>query len=128
MYRRYVTLHLGLTCAAFAIAAVWIIISAVRHSTAQSNCEETFFPSGDSPTSTLGQTMCNIFAWVDVGLMGAAWVFFAVVQVRFVVLLVTSCSIHHLSRAISMSLCLPTALLKERITRSMMYSITQQNL
>ena len=30
--------------------------------------------------------MCNIFAWVDVGLMGAAWVFFIIVQVRFVVL------------------------------------------
>ncbi|KAL4071007.1 hypothetical protein J3A83DRAFT_4373180 [Scleroderma citrinum] len=88
MYRRYVTLHIGLTCAAFAIAVVWIIISAVRHSTAQSNCEDTYFPSDNSSdtTSSLGQTMCNIFAWVDVGLMGATWVFFAVVQGYFYVI------------------------------------------
>ncbi|KAI6153519.1 hypothetical protein BKA82DRAFT_340541 [Pisolithus tinctorius] len=82
LYRRYVTLHGICTCAAFAIAATWTIISAARHSTAQSNCENTFFPSSDSgnDTSTLGQTMCNIFPWVDVGLMGAAWIFFAGVQ------------------------------------------------
>lgn len=85
MYRRYVTLHTGLTCVAFAIAAVWIIISAVRHSTAQSNCEEEFFPSSGSSgvTSNLGQNMCNVFAWIDVGLMSGAWVFFAIVQVWF---------------------------------------------
>ncbi|KAI6162258.1 hypothetical protein EDD17DRAFT_1479240 [Pisolithus thermaeus] len=82
LYRRYVTLHGLCTCAAFAIAATWTIISAARHSTAQSNCENTFFPSSGS-TSTLGQTMCNIFPWVDVGLMGAAWVFFAGVQGYF---------------------------------------------
>ncbi|KAI6047567.1 hypothetical protein EDC04DRAFT_2556324 [Pisolithus marmoratus] len=85
VYRRYVTLHSICTCAAFAMAATWIIVSAVRHSTAQSNCEDTFFPSSGSTdsTSTLGQTMCNIFPWVDVGLMGAIWVFFAGVQGYF---------------------------------------------
>jgi len=89
MYRRYVTLHTLVTSAAFAVAAVWIIISAARHSTAQSNCEETFFASSDSSdtTSSLGQTMCNIFPWVDVGLMGAAWVFFALVQSYFYVVI-----------------------------------------
>ncbi|KAF9240852.1 hypothetical protein BU15DRAFT_87428 [Melanogaster broomeanus] len=85
MYRRYVTLHVGATVAVFAIAAAWVIISASRHSTAQSNCETTFFPTNgtDTTTSSEGQTLCNIFTWVDVGLMGGAWVFFALVQAYF---------------------------------------------
>jgi hypothetical protein len=88
MYRRYVTLNLGATLVIFALAATWTIISAARHSTAQSNCETTFFPSngtstGTTSTSSEGQTLCNIFAWVDVGIMGGACVFFAVVQAYF---------------------------------------------
>ncbi|KAH7931033.1 hypothetical protein BV22DRAFT_1053708 [Leucogyrophana mollusca] len=86
MYRRYVTLHFGITVAAFAIAAVWIIISASRHSTSQSNCEKTFFPTtSTTTTSSEGQTLCNIFAWADVGIMGGAWVFFGIVQSYFLV-------------------------------------------
>ncbi|EGO00464.1 hypothetical protein SERLA73DRAFT_181069 [Serpula lacrymans var. lacrymans S7.3] len=84
LYRRYVTLHLIVSVAAFAIAIAWVIISATRHSTAQSNCEKKFFPvSGSSSTSSEGQTLCNIFSWVDVGLMGGAWVFFAITQSYF---------------------------------------------
>ncbi|KAG8219874.1 hypothetical protein J3R82DRAFT_853 [Butyriboletus roseoflavus] len=80
MYRRYVTLHTGASIAVFAIGAVWIIISASRHSTAQSNCEATFFSA--SGTSE-GTTLCDVFSWVDVGLMAGAWVFFALVQSYF---------------------------------------------
>ncbi|KAG9314430.1 hypothetical protein JVU11DRAFT_5227 [Chiua virens] len=83
-YRRYVTLHTIATIVVFSIAAVWIIISAARHSTAQSNCEATFF-SGS--TSSEGGTLCDIFSWADVGLMGAAWVFFALVQTYFLFVL-----------------------------------------
>ncbi|KAF9229368.1 hypothetical protein BS17DRAFT_688115 [Gyrodon lividus] len=89
MYRRYVTLHTGATITVFATAAVWTIISAARHSTAQSNCEGTFFPatSTNVGTSSEGQTLCNIFSWVDVGLMGGAWLFFAAVQTYFFVVI-----------------------------------------
>ncbi|KAH7883672.1 hypothetical protein F5I97DRAFT_1929922 [Phlebopus sp. FC_14] len=82
LYRRYVSLHTISTIAVFAISAVWTIVSAARHSTAQSNCEKTFFPADatSSSTSSEGQTLCNIFSWVDVGLMGGAWLFFAAVQ------------------------------------------------
>ncbi|KAF8560428.1 hypothetical protein OG21DRAFT_1430246 [Imleria badia] len=82
MYRRYVTLHTGASVAVFAIGAAWIIISATRHSTAQSNCEATFFAASGSngSTSSEGQTLCDIFSWVDVGVMAGAWVFFALVQ------------------------------------------------
>jgi hypothetical protein len=68
--------------AAFAIAAAWVIISASRHSTAMSNCEKTFYPAASNGSNTTeGQTVCNIITWVDVGLMGGAWVFLALVQV-----------------------------------------------
>lgn len=122
MYRRYVTLHTGASIAVFAIAAVWIIISASRHSTALSNCEATFF-SGS--TSSEGETLCDIFSWVDIGVMAGAWVFFALVQVNddavptAIHMLTTS------SRLISSSSCHHMALLNERITRSTMYSMIQ---
>ncbi|KAN0100691.1 hypothetical protein V8E55_000675 [Tylopilus felleus] len=81
MFRRYVTLHTGASIAVFAIAAVWTIISATRHSTAQSKCETTFFSTSNSTsTSSEGHTLCDIFAWVDVGVMAGAWVFFGLVQ------------------------------------------------
>lgn len=84
MYRRYATLHTGATIAVFAVAAAWTIISAARHSAAQSKCVTTFFTGSgsDGSTSSEGQKLCDVFSWVDVGLMGAAWVFFALVQVR----------------------------------------------
>jgi hypothetical protein len=70
------------TCAGFSVAAVWIGISASRHSVAQSKCETAFFSSAGDTTQE-GQTMCNIFSWVDIGIMGGLWVVLALAQVRF---------------------------------------------
>jgi hypothetical protein len=83
MFRRYVTLHTGASIAVFAIAAAWIIISATRHSTAISNCEANFF----SGSTSEGETLCDIFSWVDIGVMAGAWVFFALVQTYFLFVL-----------------------------------------
>ena len=81
MYRRYATLHLLATIAAFSVAAVWIAISASRHSQAKTKCTTDFFPiNSDSE----GDTLCDIFPWVDVGIMGGLWVLLAIVQVRFI--------------------------------------------
>jgi cbb3-type cytochrome oxidase subunit 3 len=79
MYRRYTTLHLLLTLAGFSIAAVWIILSASRHSQAKSDCQSDFFAS--TTTESLAETLCNIFPWVDVGLMSGLWVLLAISQV-----------------------------------------------
>ncbi|KAG0708944.1 hypothetical protein DFH29DRAFT_993797 [Suillus ampliporus] len=80
-FRHYVTLHLGITIVAFAIAAAWVILSASRHSTALSNCENNFYPTASNGSNTSeGQTVCGIITWLDVGLMAGAWVFFALVQ------------------------------------------------
>ncbi|KAI0094744.1 hypothetical protein BDY19DRAFT_914353 [Irpex rosettiformis] len=85
LYRRYTTLHLLLTLADFSVAAVWIILSASRHSKAKSTCETDFF--SDSTTTSLGDTLCNIFPWVDVGLMAGLWVLLAIAQIYFYVVI-----------------------------------------
>lgn len=67
-----------ITVAVFAVAGTWLALSATRHSKAQAACLTNFFPDN----SSLGTTMCNIFPWVDVGIMGGLWAFFAAIQVR----------------------------------------------
>jgi hypothetical protein len=84
LFRRYTTLHGLITVAAFSIAAVWIGLSASRHKTAKSNCEQKFFTAVSDLTSE-GETMCEIFPWVDIGVMGALWVLLAISQVCYLV-------------------------------------------
>jgi len=81
LFRRYVTLHGLAVVVAFAVAVVWIIISATRHTTAQRICLQKFFPD-ETGTSGEGQTMCNIFPWVSIGVMGALWAVLAIFFVR----------------------------------------------
>ncbi|KAF8898657.1 hypothetical protein BD779DRAFT_1484993 [Infundibulicybe gibba] len=78
LFRRYVSLHSLLALAAFAVAAAWAIISASRHSVAQANCLQDFF-SQDQQSE--GETLCNIFPWVDVGIMGGLWVVLAIFHI-----------------------------------------------
>jgi len=83
LYRRYVTLHIMTTVAVFATALTWTIISASRHSTAQDKCEQDFFQGTDNAATSEGEILCNIFPWVDVGLMGGLLIFFAITQIYF---------------------------------------------
>ncbi len=78
MYRRYATLHLLITIAAFSIAAVWIGISASRHNQAKAKCLSDFF---ETNTDSEGDTLCDIFPWVEIGVMGGLWILLAIVQV-----------------------------------------------
>ncbi|KAH9985439.1 hypothetical protein BJV74DRAFT_847208 [Russula compacta] len=82
LFRRYITLHSLITVAAFSLGAVWIGISASRHNTAKSNCEQKFFTAA-SDLTTEGQTMCEIFPWVDIGLMAGLWVLLVISQFYF---------------------------------------------
>ncbi|KAI8981290.1 hypothetical protein BD414DRAFT_420034 [Trametes punicea] len=79
-YRRYVTLHLLVTVAAFAVAAAWIILSAVHHNQAENKCLSDFFGGTVSANNSEGQTLCNIFPWADVGIMAGLWVLLAIMQ------------------------------------------------
>ncbi|KAF8622883.1 hypothetical protein AX15_006648 [Amanita polypyramis BW_CC] len=81
-FRLYVRLHGPILVAAFAVSAVWIIISAVRHTTARDKCLSNFFPD-ESGSSGEGQSLCNIFPWVIVGIMCGLW---AVLAILFVYL------------------------------------------
>jgi len=88
LYRRYVTLHgIGIS-AAFSVAAAWIIISAARHSDAEAKCIQDFFSAtGSASSSSEGSTLCNIFPWVDIGIMGGLWVLLASLQLYLFVIL-----------------------------------------
>jgi hypothetical protein len=66
---------------AFGIAAAFIGLSAGRHNTAVTNCKNAYFQNTSSSTSSESQTLCNIFTWVGVGLMGLLWVVLAIFQV-----------------------------------------------
>ncbi|KJA29156.1 hypothetical protein HYPSUDRAFT_32522 [Hypholoma sublateritium FD-334 SS-4] len=87
LYRRYVTLH-GL-CApiAFSVAAAWIIMSATRHSTAKAQCILNFFADDNGASTSEGDTLCNIFPWVDVGIMGGLWVVLAALHIYLYVVI-----------------------------------------
>jgi len=88
LYRRYVTLHGLAIMATFSVAAAWIIVSATRHSNAQAKCIQDFFSSTGSATdSSEGEALCNIFSWVDIGIMGGLWVLLAILQLYLFVIL-----------------------------------------
>ncbi|KAF7339389.1 hypothetical protein MSAN_02152800 [Mycena sanguinolenta] len=81
LFRRYITLHSLVTTAGFSVALAWIILSATKHSTAQANCITDFFTDVSSEAKSEGQTLCNIFPWVDVGVMGGLWVIMAAMHI-----------------------------------------------
>jgi len=87
LFRRYVTLHGIVISAAFSVAAAWTIMSATRHSTAKANCLTDFFTTADGASASEGDTLCEIFPWVDVGIMGGLWVILAVLQAYLFVVL-----------------------------------------
>ncbi|KAL1670603.1 hypothetical protein GGF50DRAFT_93467 [Schizophyllum commune] len=85
MFRQYRNLHsIGLV-ALLAISAAWIIISATKHSTAKTNCIDKYFTN--ETLDTEADTLCDIFTWADVGIMGGLWVVLAVSHAYYFVVL-----------------------------------------
>lgn len=90
LFKRYLSLDWFITIAVFSISVAWIIISATRHSAAQANCEKEYY-TPDSTGNTAASladasdTVCNIFSWVDVGIMGGLWVVLLLMQVSAMV-------------------------------------------
>jgi len=80
VFSTYLTLNALATIAAFSVAAVWIILSGTRHSTAQSTCENNFYNGTSGSVASEGVTLCNIFAWVDLGVMAGLWVVLLIMQ------------------------------------------------
>jgi hypothetical protein len=82
LFRRYLTLHIFLTLAAFIVAGVMIGLSAGHHGDSKNRCISKFF-TATSTSSSLADTLCEIFPWVDVGVMGGLWVLLAISQIYF---------------------------------------------
>jgi len=86
LFRRYLALNWVITLGGFSISIAWIIASAARHSTAQANCQSDFYPAGSTGNNAASlanasDTVCNIFSWVDVGIMGGLWIVLLIMQV-----------------------------------------------
>lgn len=82
MFRTYLATHASMTIAAFSVTAAWVIVSGIRRSTARTKCEVDFFSTASGSLDSEGQSLCNIFSWIDLGLMAGLWVILAIMQVR----------------------------------------------
>ncbi|SCV70567.1 BQ2448_3329 [Microbotryum intermedium] len=84
LYRQYARWNMLAVLLALGVALTFIILSCVRHSTALASCEDLFATA----TTTVAQnsTVCNIWMWAQVGLMGLLWIIVAIVETYFVML------------------------------------------
>ncbi|KAK4055753.1 hypothetical protein OIV83_000300 [Microbotryomycetes sp. JL201] len=84
MFKTYARINTVLVTAALVIALALIIISAARHSTAVNNCVNLF---ADRQTSTdqvtSGTDICNVWTWVQIGIMGLLFVIVALCEAYF---------------------------------------------
>ncbi|KAJ7786417.1 hypothetical protein B0H16DRAFT_1490398 [Mycena metata] len=87
LFRRYTSLHSLAIVAAFSVALAWIILSLSRHSTAKANCLNNFFSGANSEQESEGEVLCNIFPWVDIGVMGGLWVLLAALHIYLYVVI-----------------------------------------
>lgn len=67
-----------LVAATLAVGVAFIALSAAHHSSAVSTCEGLF--SADTATST-SQKVCDIWVWVQIGVMGLLWVLITICEV-----------------------------------------------
>lgn len=74
LYRTYIRINFILTLVTIVVTLAFFAVSAVRHSSALTNCVAQYgsSPAGSSGTQlqNAGETICNIFLWVQVGCMG----------------------------------------------------------
>ncbi|KAJ8084101.1 hypothetical protein PM082_002868 [Marasmius tenuissimus] len=91
LFRRYLSLHIIALLAAFAVAAAWIILSATKHNDAKSTCLSDFFSAPS--TRSQGETLCEVFPWVSVGIMGGLWAILAIMHVYLYVVLASYSSV-----------------------------------
>lgn len=89
LFKRYSSLHLLILLGGFAVAATWIVMSAIQHNTAEARCLNDFFRGATGSLQSQGRTLCNIFAYVDVGIMACLWVLFAITQIYLYVLMLS---------------------------------------
>ncbi|KIO33865.1 hypothetical protein M407DRAFT_3860 [Tulasnella calospora MUT 4182] len=88
LFQRYVQINAALVAYIFSVSATWIIISATRHGPATTECIQDFFANNATTVDQAnafaddgqGPTICNIFTWVSVGIMGGLWIIMLIFQ------------------------------------------------
>ncbi|KAG8923971.1 hypothetical protein FRC01_012100 [Tulasnella sp. 417] len=88
LFQRYTQINATVVAYIFSVSATWIIISATRHEPATNECVQDFFANNATSTDQAGvfaddgqgPTICNIFTWVSVGIMGAFWIIMLIFQ------------------------------------------------
>ncbi|GAA6008792.1 hypothetical protein JCM11491_003785 [Sporobolomyces phaffii] len=80
LFKTYSRINTALLLAALLLALAIIIISAVRHKSAIDTCQNLF--STDA-TGNTGEAICNVWTWVQVGIMGLLFVIVALCEAYF---------------------------------------------
>ncbi|GAA5986779.1 hypothetical protein JCM10908_000894 [Rhodotorula pacifica] len=81
LFKGFLRINGLLVTAAVLCALAMIVVSAAKHSTAIDNCRALF--STDDTDST-AHTICNIWTWIQIGIMGLLFVIVGLCQVYFV--------------------------------------------
>jgi hypothetical protein len=83
IYRSFVRTNVAAVAATLVLALAWIIMSMVNHNKGKDTCVAQFVAVGSSTSANSGETICNIFTWVQVGLLAFLWIFIALAQAYF---------------------------------------------
>ncbi|BGP39012.1 hypothetical protein JCM10450v2_002969 [Rhodotorula kratochvilovae] len=81
LFKSYLRINGLLVSAALLLALAVIIISAVKHSTAVATCTRLF--SADDTDNTANE-ICNIWTWIQIGIMGLLFVIVGLCELYFV--------------------------------------------
>ncbi|GAA5971930.1 hypothetical protein JCM11641_001574 [Rhodosporidiobolus odoratus] len=83
LFKTYSRFNSLLVVLALLCALILIIVSAVKHSTGVDECVRLFSASVDDADNT-AKTICNVWTWIQIGIMGLLFVIVGLCQVYFV--------------------------------------------
>ncbi|KAK4056533.1 hypothetical protein OIO90_002380 [Microbotryomycetes sp. JL221] len=85
LFKTYARFNTILIVSALVLSLVLIIITAVKHSTAVFNCENLFADQSSSQNQVTSATdVCNVWTWVQIGIMGLLFLIVSLCQAYFV--------------------------------------------
>ncbi|GAA5836379.1 hypothetical protein JCM5353_002501 [Sporobolomyces roseus] len=81
LFKTYSRINMILVLLSLLLSLAIIIISAVKHKSAIDTCQRLF--SADAATDDTGEGICNIWTWVQVGIMGLLFVIVGLCELYF---------------------------------------------
>ncbi|KAG0140974.1 hypothetical protein CROQUDRAFT_324049 [Cronartium quercuum f. sp. fusiforme G11] len=95
-FRHIKNVTMGLLAFIFLLTLIMIIVSSARHSVSEAQCLREYglnMNTVDGPTTQTSQVkggspqaamkVCDIFSWIQIGVMGLSWMILATVQIYF---------------------------------------------